>query len=84
MNFFTTIGICCLRVTIATLMKQERAALLIRCSSREAELIRIAAKGERRTLSGFVLNAVLKYLAERVSTGKYHLLSHDAISPRRM
>jgi len=42
-------------------MSDERAALLIRCSSQEAELQRESAKGERRTLSGFVLNAVLQY-----------------------
>ncbi len=36
-----------------------RTALLIHCSRQEAEQIRRAAKKERRTISGFVLNAVL-------------------------
>jgi uncharacterized protein (DUF1778 family) len=40
-------------------MRAERTALLIRCSREEAEKIRAAAKRERRTLSGYVLNAVL-------------------------
>jgi uncharacterized protein (DUF1778 family) len=37
-----------------------RSALLIRCSDREATLIRSAAKHEHRTLSGYVLNAVMR------------------------
>jgi hypothetical protein len=40
-------------------METERTALLIRCSREEAERIRKAAKRERRTVSGYVLNAVL-------------------------
>lgn len=35
-----------------------RTALLIRCSVEEAEQIRAAARAERRTVSGFVLNCV--------------------------
>lgn len=63
-EFFPSTGIRGLPLASHSSMKEERAALLIRCSSQEAELIRQAAKCERRTLSGFVLNAVLKYLAE--------------------
>jgi len=37
----------------------DRTALLIHCSRHEAEQIRQAASKERRTISGFVLNAVL-------------------------
>ena len=37
-----------------------RSALLIRCSDAEANLIRAAATHERRTLSGYVINAVLE------------------------
>jgi hypothetical protein len=37
-----------------------RSALLIRCSDREASLIRAEATHERRTLSGYVLNAVME------------------------
>ena len=39
-----------------------RSALLIRCSDAEANLIRAAATHERRTLSGYVLNAVLEWM----------------------
>jgi len=38
---------------------KQRTALLVRCSEEEAEAIRDAAKRERRTISGFILNAVL-------------------------
>ncbi len=41
----------------------DRTALLIYCTREEAEQIRIAAKRERRTISGFVINAVMKRLA---------------------
>lgn len=37
-----------------------RSALLIRCSDAEANLIRAAASHERRTVSGYVINAVLE------------------------
>ncbi len=42
-------------------MAQEktRTALLVRCSAEEAQTIREAARRERRTISGFVLNAVM-------------------------
>jgi uncharacterized protein (DUF1778 family) len=44
-------------------MRAERTAFLIRCSREEAEKIRAAAKRERRTVSGYVLNAVLSRIA---------------------
>lgn len=37
----------------------RRAALLIRCSAEEAEMIRKTASHERRSISGFVLHSVL-------------------------
>jgi hypothetical protein len=37
----------------------KRDALLIRCTAEEAELIRNAAQRERRTISGFILHAVM-------------------------
>jgi uncharacterized protein (DUF1778 family) len=43
-------------------MNPDRTALLIRCSREEAERIRAAAKRERRTVSGYVLNAVMSRL----------------------
>lgn len=39
--------------------RKERDALLVRCSGEEAQAIRDAAKRERRTLSGFVVNALM-------------------------
>jgi hypothetical protein len=40
----------------------DRTALLIYCTREEAQHIRIAAKRERRTISGFVMNAVMTRL----------------------
>ena len=45
--------------------EEERTALLVRCTIREAGLIRGAAKVERRTISGYILNAVLQRIAVR-------------------
>lgn len=39
--------------------EKRRTALLIRCTVEEAETIRDAAKRERRTVSGFILHAVM-------------------------
>ena len=36
-----------------------RTALLVRCTEEEAETVREAAKRERRTISGYILNSVL-------------------------
>jgi uncharacterized protein (DUF1778 family) len=44
-------------------MPTERSAILIRCTAEEAELIRQAAKNERRTVSGFTLKVLLEYIA---------------------
>lgn len=46
-------------------MPKPRTALLVRCSEDEAELIREGAKRERRTISGFILNAVLNRIAHQ-------------------
>ena len=42
---------------------RSRTALLIYCTREEAEQIRQAAKRERRTISGFVMNAVMSRFA---------------------
>lgn len=42
-----------------------RTALLIRCTREEAERIHHEAKMERRTLSGYVLNAVMNRIESR-------------------
>jgi uncharacterized protein (DUF1778 family) len=46
-------------------MAKERTALLVRCSEEEAIAIRDAARRERRTISGFILNAVLNRIANQ-------------------
>ena len=43
----------------------NQAVLFIRCTKEEAEKIRRVAKLERRTLSGFILNAVLARIEMR-------------------
>jgi uncharacterized protein (DUF1778 family) len=39
--------------------RNSRSSLLVRCSGEEAKTIREAAKNERRTLSGYILYAVM-------------------------
>jgi hypothetical protein len=46
----------------------KKTAILIRCTPEEADLIRHAAANERRTLSGFVLNAVMNRIKVRTHT----------------
>ena len=46
-------------------MAKGRTALLVRCSADEAEAIREAAMRERRTISGFILKAVLNRIANQ-------------------
>lgn len=46
-------------------MKNERTALLIRCSVQEANAIRAAAKQERRTVSAHVIGIVMRQIAMR-------------------
>ena len=50
-------------------MAKSRTALLVRCSEEEAEMIREAAKHERRTISGFILNSVLNRIANQKRIG---------------
>ncbi len=45
----------------------EKTAILIRCTLEEADLIRKAAALERRTLSGYVINAVMNRINVRVT-----------------
>lgn len=51
----------------------DKTALLIYCTREEAERIRTAAKRERRTISGFVMNAVMTRLGvwERTETRRF-------------
>lgn len=48
-------------------MTAGRTALLVRCSQKEAELIRQACKLERRTQSGYVLNAVFEHIVRKTN-----------------
>ncbi len=45
----------------------EKTAILIRCTPEEAELIRKAAVLERRTLSGYIIHAVMNRINMRVT-----------------
>lgn len=45
----------------------KKTAILVRCTREEADLIRKAAAVERRTLSGFILNAVIGRLRDASS-----------------
>ena len=57
----------------------KRAALFVRCTDEEAERIRKAARAERRTVSGFVLNAVFNRIEmrERLIAG-----GHEPAKPK--
>ena len=52
------------RIYVATAMT-KKTAILIRCTSEEAQIIREAAANERRTLSGYILNAVMNRIRIR-------------------
>lgn len=43
----------------------SRTALLLRCSEEESKLIREGARRERRTISGFLLNAAMNHINAR-------------------
>lgn len=43
----------------------KKTAILIRCTTEEAQVIREAAANERRTLSGYILNAVMNRIRIR-------------------
>lgn len=59
-------------------MARGRTALLIRCSCEEADKIREMAKRERRTVSGYVLHAVMNRIALRE-----RVLPRLVIKPKR-
>ncbi len=44
---------------------EKKTAILVRCTQEEADLIRHAAAAERRTLSGYILNAVINRIKAR-------------------
>jgi len=50
-------------------VKEPRTALLIRCSEEEAEAIRETAKQQRRTVSSFVIGAVMNRLSVQRAVG---------------
>jgi hypothetical protein len=49
--------------TMFSMPNPDRTALLIRCSKDEAERIRQGARNERRTVSAYVLQAVMNRLS---------------------
>ena len=51
-------------------MTEKRTALLIHCSEEEARQIREAAHFERRTISGYVLHAVMNRIASQATQRK--------------
>jgi uncharacterized protein (DUF1778 family) len=60
-----------------TVPRTKKAALFVRCTEEEAEKIRRTAKAERRTVSGFMLNAVFSRIAMRD-----RLLAEQEAEPR--
>jgi hypothetical protein len=59
----------------------RRSALLIRCSDAEANLIRAAATHEHRTLSGYLLNAVMeRMMRQSQNAGPASTKHHVAVS----
>ena len=48
-------------------MSKERTALLVRCTPEEADAIRKAARRERRSISGFILNAVMNRISNQAT-----------------
>ena len=48
-------------------MAKTRSALLVRCTPEEAEAIRRAARRERRSISGFILNAVMSRMVRKAT-----------------
>lgn len=57
---------------------KKKTAILVRCTTEEADLIRRAAAVERRTLSGFILNSVMNRLRSRAD-----LLAPKGVTPLR-
>ncbi len=60
-----------------------RKALLIRCSEEEADLIRRAARAERRTISGYILNAVMGRLQAQARIGSEPAPPEKPDEPRK-
>ncbi len=58
-------------------LNKKKTAILLRCTADEAEMIRRAAAFERRTLSGFILNAVMNRLRARAELAKAPLRRKD-------
>ena len=64
---------------MASTKASDRTALLIYCTREEASKIKLAAQRERRTISGFVMNAVMTRFAVegRLHERKELILGHD-------
>ncbi len=44
---------------------RKRSALLLRCTTEEADMIREAANREHRTISGYIMNVVMSRIRNR-------------------
>jgi len=69
-------------------MTVRRTALLIHCSAEQARTIRERASGARRTISGYVLNIVLRavrfeesFLGQRSRSGRTGMILPKAMRP---
>ena len=63
----------------------SRTALLIRCSNEQACSVRVYAEKERRTISGYVLNIVMRavQLEERLQERLTHYAAMNRVLSRR-
>ena len=61
----------------------DRTALIIYCTREEAEMIRHAAKHERRTITGYVMNAVMSRIGLRNRLHEQLLRDQESGSPSR-
>ena len=71
-------------ITMSANRKELRTALLIRCTEEEATAIREAAKLERRTVSAFVLHAVMNRISVQQRVGTAVQNHRATLSTRRL
>jgi uncharacterized protein (DUF1778 family) len=59
-----------------------RTSLLVRCSEEEAAAIREAARRERRTMSGYILNAAMGRIAHQQKLDQWHKARGGTLRPQ--
>jgi uncharacterized protein (DUF1778 family) len=57
--------------------RNKKAAIFVRCTEEEAKRIRRAAKSEQRTLSGFIMKAVMNRLEHREELLRGHKTANN-------